>query len=100
MRIAFRLGEADLDLELAIASTDSTDSTVADVASALADGPLPAEVGQQRLAVGCEEDVGGLDVAMKNASPVRRRQRVRAPGGERHDLGRGESAVTRETVGE
>src|SRR5947207_9930597 len=42
MRIAFRLGEADLDLELAIASTDST---VADVASALADGPLPAEVG-------------------------------------------------------
>jgi S-DNA-T family DNA segregation ATPase FtsK/SpoIIIE len=42
MRIAFRLGEADLDLDLALAAGEAT---VADVATALADGPLRPDVG-------------------------------------------------------
>src|SRR5205085_12122470 len=59
-----------------------------------------AEVGERRFAVGGEQDVRRLDVPMEDASPVCRRQRVGTPGGERHDLGGGETAVTTEAIGE
>ena len=42
MRIAFRLGEADLDLDVVLAGGDAV---VADVVTALADGPVRPEVG-------------------------------------------------------
>src|SRR2546423_7264444 len=42
MRIAFRVGEADLDLDVALAGGDPI---VADVVTALADGPVRPDVG-------------------------------------------------------
>ena len=80
MRIAFRLGEADLDLELSIAGADCT---VADVATALADGPLRPDgmsVGEHAHRPACEG--GRFPQRRKGTSsgPVPFDSRSEAPG--------------------
>ena len=57
-----------------------------------------AEVGQQGLAVGREQHVGRLHVAVEHPPPVGRRQRVGHRSGQRHDLARRQPAALGQQV--
>src|SRR5436190_14148362 len=107
MRIAFRLGEVDLDLELSIAGADCT---VADVATALADGPVRPDVGllidgvfappswpvgDAGLREGSRLDLATEPAATATNGPLELRVVGGLSGGERFHLDRGSHVIGR-----